>query len=336
MPNQLIHQITVPVNGVPTTLELKDAQARQDILDIQASITGGMHFLGETSTEISDGSSPAQVVVGSITYIKSGTPGEGQKLLQSGDIVIYGELEFIWSDDAQKWKEFGSTGSLKALAFKDTASADYTPAGTVSQPTFTGTEATLTDTDVAITGTVSQPTFSGTEGSVSVTGTPTGSVTVSVGSGTANYTPAGTVSQPTATVTPSSDSITGVTSAGTASAYTLPSWTATVDSANETLAFTWDAGTYTPSVPPTLDTSKTFMTGATVAVSQPTFSGTGVDLEAAFSGSSLTSTGAFTPAGTVSQPTFTGDDASVSITYTPAGTVAQPTFNGTQATITVS
>lgn len=34
MPNQLIHQITVPVNGVPTTLELKDAQARQDILDI--------------------------------------------------------------------------------------------------------------------------------------------------------------------------------------------------------------------------------------------------------------------------------------------------------------
>lgn len=50
----------------------------------------------------------------------------------NGDIVIYGEEEFIWSDSDSKWHEFGSTGSLKGLAFKDSASGSITPTGTVS------------------------------------------------------------------------------------------------------------------------------------------------------------------------------------------------------------
>jgi hypothetical protein len=53
----------------------------------------------------------------------------------------------------------------------DQAVSAGTPFGTVSQPTFSGTLATLT-------GTVSQPTFSGTlatlTGTVSATGTPQG------------------------------------------------------------------------------------------------------------------------------------------------------------------
>jgi hypothetical protein len=51
-------------------------------------------------------------------------------------------MEFVWT--GSKWQEFGSTGSLKALAFKDTASASYTPAGTVSKQTFSGTATTST------------------------------------------------------------------------------------------------------------------------------------------------------------------------------------------------
>ena len=49
-------------------------------------------------------------------------------------------------------------------------------------------------------------------------------------------------------------------------------------------------------------------------ISQPIFTGTGVDLEAA----------------------FTGTSGSISVTGTPTGTVSQPTFTGASATITVS
>jgi hypothetical protein len=83
------------------------------------------------------------------------------------------DLEFLFNGTA--WYELGSTGSLKALAFKDSATATYTPAGTVSQPTFDGDEMTSTGSYTP-SGTVSQPTFSGTAGSVSVTGTAAGTV----------------------------------------------------------------------------------------------------------------------------------------------------------------
>lgn len=54
----------------------------------------------------------------------------------NGDVVIYEQLEFVWSTSDKKWHEFGSTGSLKGLAFKDSASA--------SAPAFKGTSATIT------------------------------------------------------------------------------------------------------------------------------------------------------------------------------------------------
>ena len=58
-----------------------------------------------------------------------------------------------------------------------TVSVKGTPAGTVSQPTFSGTEVTpagtvsqptFSGTEVTPAGTVSQPTFSGTQGTVTV------------------------------------------------------------------------------------------------------------------------------------------------------------------------
>ena len=65
----------------------------------------------------------------------------------------------------------GTTYSASGAAQLDQAVSAGTPFGTVSQPTFSGTLATLT-------GTVSQPTFSGTlatlTGTVSATGTPQG------------------------------------------------------------------------------------------------------------------------------------------------------------------
>lgn len=64
------------------------------------------------------------------------------------------------------------TGTGKRLVVQD-----YTPAGTVSQPTFSGTEATVDITGSA-TGTVSKPTFSGTKVQLSGSTTVAGSITL--------------------------------------------------------------------------------------------------------------------------------------------------------------
>ena len=115
------------------TLWLKDAEARQLISDIQSSITGAMHWKGYTTTELVDGSTTNPITIG----------GESVTCVAGDVVAIQGtsgqaDLEFVFS--GTKWQEYGSTGSLKALAFKDTASATYTPAGTnaASAVSFTG------------------------------------------------------------------------------------------------------------------------------------------------------------------------------------------------------
>ena len=187
-----ISKITLPSG---TTYDIKDAKARE-LINTLGSPTS---YLGVTTTAITDGATTSPITIGD----KSITP-------KAGDIVAYGSSEFVWSDTESKWREFGSTGSLKALAFKDSASAAYTPAGTISQPTFTGTKATI-----------------------SANYTPAGTVAISKGTGTANYTPQGTVSTPTITVTPNTASVKPFGSAGT-----LPSSEAVIQLA----LFIWYAG----------------------------------------------------------------------------------------------
>lgn len=314
-----ISKITFP-SGV--TYNIKDEVARQ-------TAAGGIQLKGVTTTALTDEATTNPIKIGGSDYTAV-----------SQDAVFYGKKELIF--DGTKWHEFGDMSGLKALATKDTASASYKPAGTVSQPTFTGNNMTSTG-DFTPEGTVSKPTFSGTEGNLSVSGTPAG--TISKGTGTANYTPEGSVSKPTITVTPNTvskyvaGSATGggAVTAGTAASCTLPVLTTSV--ANEVLTIGWTAGSFTANTPTavTMPTfaQQTIATGIKSATStQPSFTGTGAELK--FTGSSMTSTGKFTPAGSVSQPTFTGDSGSVSVTGKPTGTVSKPTFDGTQATITVS
>lgn len=118
-----ISKITLPSG---TTYDIKDAVARMNQ-------SGAMHYLGITSTAITDGSTTATITIDGQTV----TLGESD----SGAVVIYGENEFVWN--GTKWQEFGSTGSLKALAFKDSATGAYTPQGTCS-----GTSVTLATTTV--------------------------------------------------------------------------------------------------------------------------------------------------------------------------------------------
>lgn len=336
MPNPELYQITLP-SGV--TYDLKDAQARSDIADIRAAMAGGVNFIGVTSTELTDGATTATISINSKDHAAV-----------KGDLVVNGSKEFLY--DGSKWIEVGDITAFKALAYKDSASGSYTPAGTVSQPTFSGEEMTASgkftpagsvaisvgsgDANYTPAGSVSQPTFSGAEMTATASYTPAGGVTVSVGSGTANYTPAGSVSKPDITVTPTTDSVYSITDVGT-----LPSLSMTV--ANENLTIAFSEGTL-----PTKGAAQTVMTGASAALaSAPAFTGTGVDLEASFSGTAATINAKGTPSGTVSQPSFTGTgvdlaaaftgtEGNISAKGTPSGTVSQPSFSGTAATITVS
>lgn len=113
-----ISKITLPSG---TTYDLKDAKARTQIEALRGQVTGQVHYVGVTTTALTNQSTTKPIQIGGANYTQV-----------NGDIVIYGEEEFIWSDSDDKWHEFGSTGSLKGLAFKDSASGSMTPAGTVS------------------------------------------------------------------------------------------------------------------------------------------------------------------------------------------------------------
>ena len=100
------------------------------------------------------------------------------------------------------------SGSFSGTAATISASGDFTPAGSVSltktNKTTTVSAASSGTATYTPGGTVSKPTFSGTEGNVSVSGTPSGTVSQPTFTGTKTQlsgttTAAGSVSQPTFT-----------------------------------------------------------------------------------------------------------------------------------------
>lgn len=322
-----ISKITLPSG---TTYDIKDATAR-------ASIAGAIVIKGVTTTALSDEATTNPIQIDGQSYTA-----------KANDAVFYNKKEFVF--DGTKWHEFGDMSGLGALATKDSVSATYTPQGTVSQPTFTGTASNVTITTASSSsgnytpgGSVTQPTFTGDEltstgkftpsATVEVTTKSTSNKTATVApasSGTATYTPAGECSG--SNVTLNTTTVNSITAVGT-----LPALTTTV--VDETLTIGWSAGTL-----PTKGSNTTVATSVK-AITQPTFSGTGVRLvtgnipvpsayTATFTGTEGDVTVTGTPTGTVSKPTFSGTKVAISGTVTPSGTVSQPTFTGTQKTIT--
>lgn len=297
-----------------------------------AGLTGAMHFVG----------------------IKEALPAVGES--NDGDVAIVGTTEYVFA--AGEWKELGDEGtlvrktftiagidmvdnitaaelqtalSLKALAYKDSASGSievvngvedhtYTPEGSVS--------VTLSQTATPITS----------SGAITPAGSVTGTVTA-----------AGTVTAPTITVTPSTATVQHIASVGslpslTPASYTAPSlgdaatsnfavngMIADVDEAAEILTFTsaataqavtdrgaFNAGSYTAAEfsagsLPTLGAEQTVVTGITSATATaPTFNGTETAISA----------------------TFAGNEAAVSVSgsYDKAA-VQSASFSGTEATI---
>lgn len=257
-------------NDGTNDLYIKDAEAQQAISDLQQSVTGGIHYIGETSTTLTDGATTSTLVAKSEGSL-SKTTG-----FVAGDLVIYGELEFIFN--GTKWQEFGSTGSLKSLAFKD--ASDLETAGSTSQKLVT----------TSITGVDGSTTVTGVDGSVSVYGcgdnttvhdTPSLSTTSIYGCGD-NTTVHDTPTLNTSNIYGCGSDAT-VGSASAWSAGTAPSMTYTENT--ETLTFS--AGT----IPSLTITDTTVATKASEATAVGTSLTAGTEVTVATKASSATTVG---------------------------------------------
>ena len=141
-----ISKITLPSGSV---YNIKDAQARSDIESIRSAVSGGVSFLGITTTELTDGATTTTVVI------------DGNNISAiNGGIAIYGNNEFIYADSDSKWHKLGSADDLGALAHKDTATGTYTPAGSINTPTITVTPNTTVVNSITAVG--SLPAWSAT------------------------------------------------------------------------------------------------------------------------------------------------------------------------------
>lgn len=242
-----LSQIKLPSG---TIYNLKDAQARNDIANIQSTITGAMHYRGITTTALTDGSTTATIKIDDVNVTFAAA--------DAGAVVIYGEREYVWN--GTKWQEFGSTGSLKALAFKDTASGKVTPTGSVTS-TFNGASSNVTITAADNTSGNYQP--KGTV-SVSTNATTNKTATVSPVSGTATYTPAGNINTPAFTGTAATINSSGRFKPAGSVSFSNTNKTATVSAAESgTATYTPEGTVAAPSI--TLKTA-----GGTTSINNPT------------------------------------------------------------------
>lgn len=301
-----ISRVTLPSGN---QYQLKDLTARELIAELQRNAV----FLGVTTTQLTEGETDPDITIDGETVTA-----------RTGDWTITSDekKEFIYNGTF--WQEFGDMSDLGSLAYKDTASGTYTPQGTISRPTLTGTQATITVTGTPA-GTINEQSFTGDEATVNVSGT--AQAQVFTGS-PVDYTPAGTNSG--GDVTLSKTNIQSITSVGTLPSAVMPTFTVS----EETLiigASSWDAGT--------LPTREQVSVAVDVdTITQPTFSGTAAQItaEGTNAASTVSASGTTTPTGTIEQAAFTGSELSSSGSYTPAGEISIPLFTGTEATITVS
>lgn len=142
-----ISKVNLP--GDNTDYYLKDADARAAI-DLLSNAT---HFLGVTTTELTDGGHTATITVGSKTYALN--PTSGQEQLVNGDIVIStaSEASVLGADEdgteficviegtpaTITWYKFGSAklNDLGNLAYKDSVETTVDVIKTVTSSAFT-------------------------------------------------------------------------------------------------------------------------------------------------------------------------------------------------------
>lgn len=142
MPNAVISSLTVPVNVSGTitnvTYDIKDAEARERISELGKAL----YWMGVTTTALTDGATTNPITIGGESVTAS-----------AGGVAQYDAEEYAF--DGTTWQKLGE-GNLGSLAYQNSASATYTPAGGV---TITD-GADTTDTVTGITAVGSLPEFS--------------------------------------------------------------------------------------------------------------------------------------------------------------------------------
>lgn len=152
-------ELTVEVEGVQqlVTFDIQDAGARELI----AALGNAVKWLGVTTTALVDNvTTSPEIVVGGET-----------KTATAGGMTQYNGEEFVY--DGTKWQSIGKN-NFGDLAFKSSASGNFTPAGTVSAPTVSVTgNTTGTVNSITAVGTLPSWTVSGTKATFSAGTLPT-------------------------------------------------------------------------------------------------------------------------------------------------------------------
>ena len=360
-------------SGISQEAYVKDAEAREEIEKLKN--IKGINYIGPSSTTLTDGMTITEVASGGqdgVNYIGVefdrqlfygwgvSTSGITLKPLEAGMLFTYTvngrEMEFVVSIRGEgigpsgghdpyvaTFHEFGSTGSLKALAFKDSA----TVTGTAASHSHTYSKAKITDSSLVLKNGIvtSSGTYTpaGTNSSSTVTAsgsyTPAGTNSSSAVTASGSYTPAGTNADSSVSASGSytpagTNSSSNVTASGSfkpagtnaSSSVTLTGGstgklvTSTVKQITSTDASTlckvsYDANAETIDFTPVTFENVTVATGSVAA-----------------NGSGSTVATALPSGGTAAAQVFTGTSATVSV----SGTAAAQTFTGTAKDVSVS
>ena len=170
-----------------TEYNIKDAYARQQIASLE-TVTA---WLGVTTTALTDGASTNPITIS----------GESVTVSKAGSMVGYGSKEFVWSGSA--WQELGDLTGLGDLAYKDSAEASYTPAGTINAQNVTITPTTASIEGMATVGTLPTFTVSGETLTLGAGTLPTKAEAVSAMTGATATVDAATFTGTAATITAS-------------------------------------------------------------------------------------------------------------------------------------
>lgn len=154
--------LPVDVNGSIQTVEydIKDAVARERI----SQLSKALYWVGVTTTALTDGATTNPITV-----------NDEQVTVSAGAVAQYSGTEFVWSGTA--WQTLGE-GNLGSLAYKNNASATYTPSGSVTVTK--GADTTANVTPFGTAGTLPSWTISGETATFGAGTLPTAGTAVSV------------------------------------------------------------------------------------------------------------------------------------------------------------
>lgn len=146
MSNDVINQLEVEINGVLKTFDIQDEGARELI----AALGNALYWVGVTTTELVD----------NVTTTNTITVNSESVQVHNGAIAQYSGEEFAY--DGTVWQSLGKN-NFGNLAFKNSASGNFTPQGSVAAPTISVLGGT-TDNITPVTAVGTLPSWSVSNG----------------------------------------------------------------------------------------------------------------------------------------------------------------------------